>query len=46
MPEEPINFAFDKLAQSVTNECPVSANTFYTTREEAAQASVRLPRTP
>lgn len=40
------NFAFDKLARSVTNECPVSANTFYTTREEAAQAGVRLPRTP
>ena len=37
------NFAFDKLAQSVTNECPVVDNRFYNTREEAASAGIMLP---
>ncbi|MGN0847994.1 MAG: right-handed parallel beta-helix repeat-containing protein [Kiritimatiellia bacterium] len=36
------NFELDKLAQTVTNECPFAANAFYPTREAARRAGVEL----
>ncbi|MGN0852443.1 MAG: right-handed parallel beta-helix repeat-containing protein [Kiritimatiellia bacterium] len=36
------NFAFDPLARTVTNECPVRANSFFPTRQDAIRAGVKL----
>ena len=42
----PKNLDLDDLSASVSNECPISGNAYYLTRDEAARDGVSLPPDP